>query len=231
MPPPLGELRDVRARAARPGSRAASRAAAARTSAALGGGARRRQPGQVDERVARARHALVQLDDHARSSPAAGPACPRARRRPRRGVCRSSTPSGCGTPSSANSRRQPVLEPSRPSRGSAPYIGMPRRQRDVPLELGRVVGDQVRSAPVRGSSAAIWRSSRGRSSSFSLSGRGDESPTGTRCSRARAWLGITPGQQGEVVLDDRRVDRHRGHVDHPQPRLAQQQEQEQEPLL
>ena len=43
--------------------------------------------------------------------------------------------------------------------------------------------------------------------------------------------GDHPGQQGEVVLDDLRGDRHRGHVDHPQPGLAQQHQQEQEPLL
>ena len=43
--------------------------------------------------------------------------------------------------------------------------------------------------------------------------------------------GDDPGQQREVVLDDVLVDRHRGHVDHPQPRLAQEQQQEEEALL
>ncbi len=44
-----------------------------------------------------------------------------------------------------------------------------------------------------GTSAAIRRSSPGRSSSLSLSGRADASPTDTSDSRERAWLGITPG--------------------------------------
>jgi hypothetical protein len=40
-----------------------------------------------------------------------------------------------------------------------------------------------------------------------------------------------PRQQREVVLDHRRRDRLGGHVDHPQARLPQQQEQHQEALL
>ena len=44
-----------------------------------------------------------------------------------------------------------------------------------------------------GISAAIFASSLGRSSSFSLSGRGDASPTDSSDSRASAWLGMTPG--------------------------------------
>ena len=43
--------------------------------------------------------------------------------------------------------------------------------------------------------------------------------------------GDHPGEQRQVVLDDRRRDRHRRHVDHAQARFAQQQEQEEEPLL
>ena len=43
--------------------------------------------------------------------------------------------------------------------------------------------------------AAIFDSIRGRSSSFALSGRGDESPTDSRVNRAMAWLGITPGSR------------------------------------
>jgi hypothetical protein len=46
---------------------------------------------------------------------------------------------------------------------------------------------------VSGMSAAIRPSSRGRLSSFSLSGRREESLTATSDSLALAWLGITPG--------------------------------------
>ncbi len=43
--------------------------------------------------------------------------------------------------------------------------------------------------------AAIFASIRGRRSSFSLSGRGDESSTDTKLNLAMAWLGITPGSR------------------------------------
>ena len=40
-----------------------------------------------------------------------------------------------------------------------------------------------------------------------------------------------PGKQAQVVVDDARVNRLRGHVDEPRARLPQQQEQEEEALL
>ena len=49
------------------------------------------------------------------------------------------------------------------------------------------------SATRSGISARISAKSRGRSSSFCASGRGEPSCAATRCSRARAWLGMTPG--------------------------------------
>ena len=68
--------------------------------------------------------------------------------------------------------------------------------------------------------AAIRSSSRGRSSSFcgqrTVGGvvGGDQGQPGHRVARDH------PGEQSEVVLDDARVDRHRGHVDHPQRAAA-----------
>ena len=109
-------------------------------------------------------------------------------------VRRSSTPSGYGTPTSANIRRHPVFEPSGASRGSAPYIGMPSER--ATSRSSSVVLYGIRWERARlGTRAAILASSRGRSSSFSLSERGDESCTATSESRARAWLGITPGSR------------------------------------
>ena len=64
---------------------------------------------------------------------------------------------------------------------------------DVALELGRVVGDEVAARPVRDRARRSSPAACGRSSSFSLSGRGDESPTESIESRASAWLGMTPG--------------------------------------
>ena len=109
-------------------------------------------------------------------------------------VRRSSTPSGWGTPTSAKSRRQPVLEPSGASRGSAPYIGMPRESATSRSSSVVLYGIMCERAGL-GTNAAILASSRGRSSSFSLSDRGEESCTATSVSRARAWLGITPGSR------------------------------------
>ena len=118
----------------------------------------RRQVPQVDERVARARDALVELDDAPRVTVGrVRPQLGAARRRRRRSSCRSSKPSGWRTPSSAKSRRQPVLVPS----GEQPRIGAVHRdaegQRDVALERRRVVRHEVRARRGRGSARAMPR--------------------------------------------------------------------------
>ena len=82
-----------------------------------------------------------------------------------------------------------------------------------------------------GMSARIRARMRGRSSSFTASGRADPSSAATMCSRAAGLARDDAGQQGEVVVDDRFGHRAAGDVDHAQARLAQQQEQEQHPLL
>ena len=125
------------------------------------------------------------------------------------------------------------------NRSCVPEVGQPRirpvhrdaeAQREVALERGRVVGDQVAARAVRD----LRRDPGEQSGSLQqlLAERpvggvvgGEQRQPGQRVARD------DPGQQSEVVLDDPRVDRHRGHVDHPQPRLPQQQEQEEEPLL
>ena len=154
----------------------------------------------------------------------------RARRRGRRGCAGPRRPAGAvrrprrtaaGTRSSIPVR--PAAGPRRTSgcRGSA-------RRRARARWCCRAPGA---SAPGWGPGRAIRRSSRGRSSSFSLSERGDASLTDNERQAGPGVARDDPGQQRQVVLHDLRGDRHRGHVDHPQPRLAQQQQQEQEPLL
>ena len=158
----------------------------------LVGGARGGQPGQPDDGVPGPGDALVELDDDAVHRSAAGRACH----------------DGVGQVV----ERAQVLHPERVRHAdlgehpAAAGLGAERRQprvgavhrdaqreRDVALELGRVVRASRCERAGLGISAAIRASSRGRSSSFSLSDRGEASCTATRDSRARAWLGITPG--------------------------------------
>ena len=87
------------------------------------------------------------------------------------------------------------------------------------------------SATRSGISARICASTRGRSSSFAASatrravvGRDHvQASTGLARDDAR--------QQPEVVLDDALGNRPPRHVDHPQPRVAEQEQQEQHALL
>ena len=183
---------------------------------------------ELDQRVARAGHALVELDDDLAH---------RGRRRSRSriasttssSVCRSSEPSGWGTPSSANRRRQPVLVPRGASRGSAPYMGMPRLRAMSRSRLGRVVRDEVAARPVRdrarrsARAAAVARAASRSAAGASVADRDHRQPGGVARDDA--------GQQREVVLDDARGDRRRRDVHHPQAWLAEQQQQEEESLL
>ena len=100
-------------------------------------------------------------------------------------VRRSSAPNGCGTPTSANSWRHPLFEPSGSSLGSAPYMGMPRHSATSRSSSVVLYGTRWERAGF-GIMAAIRANSLGRSSSFSLSDRGEASCTATRESRARA---------------------------------------------
>ena len=106
----------------------------------------------------------------------------------------------------------------------------PEAQRDVALELGGVVGHQVRALPVRDQRGDPRQEMRPLQELLAQRARGrvvhrDQRQAGSR------MAGDHSGEQREVVLDDLRGDRQRGDVDHPQPGLAQQHEQEQEPLL
>ena len=162
---------------------------------------------------------------------AAAAASPRARRRGRRPWRRSSAPTGHRTPSCSNIRRQPVLLPRSASRGSAPYIGMPRLSATSRSSDGRVVGDEVAACRV-----------------------GDQLADAAQHPRARraAWRSATPGRRRRPTTIVRRGGRGAGsrraagrgstprssratgqrrHVDHPQPRLSEQEQEEQRPLL
>ena len=78
------------------------------------------------------------------------------------------------------------------SRGSAPYIGMPSDSATSRSSAVVLYGIRWHRSGF-GINDRISRSNRGRASSFELSDVGDASPTGTSVSRARAWLGMTPG--------------------------------------
>ena len=219
-----------RRRTASSRTRAASPRAARRTAVPLVGRSRRGRPARSTRALPCSGDALVELDDRPGASRALGAHLARSRRRSRR---------GCAGP---RRRAGTARRPRRTAAGSrsCAEVGQPRvgavhrdaeAQRDVALELGGVVGDQVDRARFGISARDPARAAGAASSSFSLSERGrgvadrDQRQPGPGVARDDAR------QQRQVVLDDRRRDRHRGHVDHPQPRLAQQQQQEQEPLL
>ena len=101
------------------------------------------------------------------------------------------------------------------------------RSRSSEVVLYGTRWDSARS----GTRSRICRSSRGRASSFSVSASGPESSTETRVSLGPGVTRDHPREQAKVVLDDEGVDRLRRHVDHPQPRLTQEQQEEEETLL
>src|SRR6185312_16415943 len=102
--------------------------------------------------------------------------------------------------------RQPVLLPRSSSRGSAPYIGIRRL-----------------SATSRSSGVVLY-GIRWLRAAFGISDRYQREP-------GAGMAGNYAGEQPEVILDDRFGDRLRRHVDHAQPWLAKQQEQEQGAFL
>lgn len=117
---------------------------------------------------------------------------------------------------------------------SQPWIGGVHRNaeadRDVTLELGGVVGNQVRTHRIGDEVGEPLEQPRPSQQLLAERDRRgvvhrDQRQPGPRMTRDHA------GQQRQVVLDDLGRDRYRGHVDHPQPRLPQQDQQEQEPFL
>ena len=185
------------------------------------------EAGQVDHGVALAGEAVVELDDD-RPDRRAG------RRRSRRAAAstasterRSSAPSSTATPASRATRREPVLEP-RPARtAGGPYRGRPSRS-DSSCSLGVTLKGCTNAPPGPSHSSRTRSSSSGRSSSLAVSDRG---PGRRRPACAAATAPRRVGQEAEVVVDHRLLDRHRGQVDDLDPRPAQQQQQEQQPFL
>ena len=108
--------------------------------------------------------------------------------------------------------------------------GDAEREREVSLELRRVVRDEVSAIRIGNQLANASQDSR---SLEQLLGqrlqraveRRDEVEALARVRRDHAR------QQVEVVVDDAGADGLRGHVDEPGARLAQQEQQEQEALL
>ena len=142
-------------------------------------------------------------------------------------VRRFSAPKGCGH---ADLGEHPTATGLRSERRE-PRIRAVHRdaktQRDVPFQFGRVVRHQVRARPVGDQGRDPGEQAGPLEQLLAQRPRGgvvdrDQRQPSPRMARD------TPGKQGQVVLDDLRCDRHRRHVDHPQPRLAQEHEQEQE---
>ena len=134
------------------------------------------------------------------------------------------------TSASANRRRQPVFVPNGRSAGSAPYRGMPRTSATSRSALARRVRHEMAEAGI-GDERADLRDDPG--AREQLLGerapgavvRGHHVQPAPRVARDHAR------QQPEVVLDDALGHGAAGHVDHLQPRLPEQEQQEQEPLL
>ena len=108
--------------------------------------------------------------------------------------CRFSTPSGCGTPSSrrAGGSRSSCRGGSAPGRRRTSGCRAASRGRARARSCCTARGARARGS---GISARMRSISRGRSSSFSVSGRDEPSSGETRNSRFRAWDGITPGSR------------------------------------
>ena len=66
---------------------------------------------------------------------------------------------------------------------------------------------------------------------FSVSGRGRPVVAAQHRQPGPRVRGRDPGQQVQVVIQDHRVHGLRGHVDHVRARVAQADQQEQQPLL
>ena len=108
--------------------------------------------------------------------------------------------------------------------------GDAEQQGEVPFEPGRVVGEQVREGRVGNEGTDAGDHPRpGQQLLGQRGGRGvadgDQRQPGPGVARDDAR------EQGQVVLDDRRVDGHRRHVDQLEPGLSEQQQHEQEALL
>ena len=143
---------------------------------------------------------------------------------------RSSAPKGYVTPASAKALRQPVLVPE----GKESRVGGIHRyaehEREVTLTPRAVVGDEVRARRVGNEGRDVREQARAGEQLVGQrhGGRvadGHERQARARVARDDAW------QQRQVVLHDLVTDRHRGDVDHPEPGLAQQEQQEEQALL
>ena len=105
-----------------------------------------------------------------------------------------------------------------------------KRQRNIPLERSRVVRDQVGPRRVRDQRTNLPKQPRPRQQLRAERRRARVADRDQRQPLTR-MAGNDAGKQPEVVLDDRFRNRLRRHVDHPQPRLTEQQQEEQGALL
>ena len=196
---------------------------------ALGGVAAGGQAHEVDLGVAGAGHALVELDHGGGRSGTRGPQSgegghdvvdgpdvvdPHGVRDPRRGK----RLAGAG------------LRAEGDVAGVGAVHGYAEQQGEVPFEPGRVVGQQVREGRVGNEGTDLADHPRpGQQLLGQRGGRGVAH--GDQRQPGPGVAGDHPREQGQVVLDDRRVDGHRRHVDELEAGLSEQQQHEQIALL
>ncbi len=199
------------------------------SSARSSGRARRGQVTQVDDRVAAAGDAVVELDDRARDG---RPGRPHPRQRVDDAlrvvqvlVAERVLNAGLGEQPPASGLG---------AEGQVHRIGAverdAQRQREVALELGGRVRHEMAARRVRDQRADLRQHTRALEQLLRQRARGAV-VRGHHVQAAARLPGDDARQQPEVVLDDALGHRAAGHVDHAQPRLAQQEQQEQHALL
>ena len=144
--------------------------------------------------------------------------------------CRSSAPKGYVTPASAKTLPAPGLGAEWEEARVRGIHRNAEHEREVTLTPRAVVGDEVRSRRVRNEGGDVREQARAGEELVGQRDGGRVADGHERQPRARVARDDT-GQQRQVVLHDLVTDRHRGDVDHPQPGLAQQEQQEEVALL
>ena len=196
----------------------------------LAGRSRGRQAGQVDAGVAPARDAVVELDDGARDAIAPLRAQLAQRRGDVVGAVQVLAPERVRHPRLGEQPPAAGLRPEPEQARVRPVQRDPERQREVALQQARRVGHEVAVRRVGDERAETGEDARALEH---LGGQRPRRPVARR-HHVQPPPGLArdhPGQQGQVVVDDLLGHRPARHEDHLQARLAQEQEQEQHPLL
>lgn len=142
----------------------------------------------------------------------------------------SSTPRGCGTPTFGEEGPAAALRAEAGVAGIGAVHGDAEGDREVALELDRVVRDEVAEVGRRDRPADALEQAR---PVEELAAERASAAVACRDQRqARPGAGAqAPGQQREVVVDDLRGHRRGGDVGHAQRGIAELEQRAQEPLL